>query len=279
MRINASNINSAVFNVKSQNKINTTSQKKDEGVNVHAQKTEDSKKSNGGGLADTLKAIAERRQQITESKNELITKTLENGGKLTDIAEPLKMYEEQLKNLDKERQLAIAKEAEKNKAEKEVDKAGESQKVEKPKTEEELQAQKVNKTAEKIARFDTVVDSLSMAESMKARVKVLKSEMELDSSYRADFERSVAKTATGHTAALVDPDISSKEKEIEKLNKNIAELEKSAGKDLKNINEDVKEEAKRETIVKPTEDKNGDIKAETTQQEKSETAEEIDTYA
>ncbi|MEG1800415.1 MAG: hypothetical protein RR273_00435 [Oscillospiraceae bacterium] len=249
MRINAGGFNPSAFKVNTHRKfINPTGQTRDEGrVAAKDEKDKDASKNSNvkaNSLQAILKSISESKKNIIDRKNELINRTIENGGDITAIAEPLKMYEEQLKNLDKELKAVMARETQRAAEERKTEKTEPIEQVKAPKTEEEAQAARVNATAEKIGRFDEIKGSMSMVDGMKARVKVLESEVELDGSRRAEFIQKVVKLSGGKAASIVEGSSAKREAEIAELNGKIVELTKDTAMETEKINTQVKEENK-----------------------------------
>lgn len=60
-----------------------------------------------------LESLTKQKENITDMKNELIGKTLENGGELADIKPQIEAYEEQLQLIDEEITQTMSKQAEK----------------------------------------------------------------------------------------------------------------------------------------------------------------------
>lgn len=278
MRIGSGDFNTAAFRVNSSRQFMNASQVRGRDEKINADKAneangENANKAKTGGLQDILKSIAERKQGIIDSKKELIDRTLENGGTMKSINESLKMFDTQLKNLEKEKQSAIAQELAKIKEENKQEKVEETQKVEAPKTQQEIQTAKLNETAARIGRFDTIEGSLSILSGMKSRVKVLEGEMEVDGINRNEYERKVL--ANDGTISAMEPSASMKENEIAKLNANITRLTVSS---QNNLSEVVKEtnESKAPKPEKPV----GDVEPEGKIVAKTETEpkDEIDTY-
>lgn len=75
----------------------------------------ESGETKNGGNSDSssmLDSLMQRKQNVTDMKNELIGKTLEKGGELADIKPQIEAYEEQLQLIDEEITQTMSKQAE-----------------------------------------------------------------------------------------------------------------------------------------------------------------------
>lgn len=88
--------NNAIFNNISVNKNTQTKQKTNK---PYLNKRTSFTKSQVGRLNDMIESLIEQKQKITDSKNNLISNTLEEGKDIDSIKEQVKLYDEQLKEL------------------------------------------------------------------------------------------------------------------------------------------------------------------------------------
>ncbi|MEA5083803.1 MAG: hypothetical protein VB018_06565 [Lachnospiraceae bacterium] len=82
------------------------------GQNKSSQKEDDETKNGVNNSSSMLDSLMDRKQSVTDMKNELIGKTLENGGELEDIKPQIEAYEEQLQLIDEEITQTMSKQAE-----------------------------------------------------------------------------------------------------------------------------------------------------------------------
>lgn len=140
-----------------------------------------------GKAKSLIESLVKQKEKIMENKNELISRTLENGGNMDSIKTKLEAFEEQVQNIDN--QIAqITSDQLKQQAE-------EQKKVayKKPKTEEEIQTERLHS----MASMSSSLDQAKVVSSVKTKVdgesKVLEIEIKLDGSRRgaskSKFER------------------------------------------------------------------------------------------
>lgn len=82
------------------------------GQNKSSQKEGDETKNGVNNSSSMLDSLMDRKQNVTDMKNELIGNTLEKGGELEDIKPQIEAYEEQLQLIDEEITQAMSKQAE-----------------------------------------------------------------------------------------------------------------------------------------------------------------------
>ncbi|HWR22545.1 MAG TPA: hypothetical protein VN366_03630 [Feifaniaceae bacterium] len=132
-----------------------------------------------GRAKSLLQNLMKQKTDITEQKNALVSKTLEEGGTLDSIEPQLEAYEELVKMIDQQIAETMAKEIEKQ-AEKRKPKGDH-----KPKTEEETQ----NARLANISSLSGDLQQAKIASSVKTKVdgesRILKSEIEFDKAYAA----------------------------------------------------------------------------------------------
>ncbi len=121
-----------------------------------------------------LKSLMEQKTRIIEQKNSLIGSTLEKYGSLDTIKLQLENYDEQMKNIDNQIAEMMAKEMEKQteKLEKQNDS--------KPKTEEEIQNERLAGVVSLAGDLQQTKTISSVQSRAEGDARVLKSEIELD---------------------------------------------------------------------------------------------------
>lgn len=82
------------------------------GQNKSARKQGIETKNGVNNSSSMLDSLMDRKQRVTDMKNELIGKTLENGGELKDIKQQIEAYEEQLRLIDEEITKTMSKQTE-----------------------------------------------------------------------------------------------------------------------------------------------------------------------
>lgn len=168
--------------------------------------------SSKGGAVNMINNLMKQKMEITDRKNSLIASTLEKGSSMEAIKSQLEAYDEQLENIDVQITQAMAKELEK-KGEKENDDA--------PKTREELENERLND----IVTLSGDVGNIDMLDSVKTkvdrRITTLESEISLDNGRMgaADF----------------------KKEELSQLKKKSAELASDIGLRMADIAEEIDE--------------------------------------
>lgn len=132
--------------------------------------------SPAGKRNSLLEQLMKQKTNINDQKNSLISSTLENGGTLDTIKSQLENYDEQMKSVDEQIAELMAKEMEKQTEELK------KQKDSTPKTEEEIQ----NERLANITSLSSDLKQVEVVRSVQTRVdgdaRVLKSEIELDKS-------------------------------------------------------------------------------------------------
>lgn len=139
-----------------------------------------------GSLIETL---MKQKMSITDQKNSLISSAKKDGRSMDSIKSQVEAYEKQLKEIDQQMTEAMAKEMEKQ--------AGKSKKDDEPKTEQEIE----NERLANVMDLSQGLQKAEVTDSVKNRVdgeaRVLKSEIELDQMYNpsADVADKEAKLA------------------------------------------------------------------------------------
>lgn len=139
--------------------------------------------SAGGKAMNLINNLMKQKMEITDRKNSLIASTIEKGSSMETIKSQLEAYDEQLESIDVQITQAMARELEK-KEDKENDDAT-------PKTQEELENERLND----IVTLSGDVRNVDMLDSLKTkvdhRISILESEISLDNGRMgaADFKK------------------------------------------------------------------------------------------
>jgi len=193
-----------------------------------------------------IESLMKQKQNIIERKNELISNTLEKGGSMDSIKTMLESYEDQLKSIDEQIAQTMAKQAKQQ-----VEKQKEAVNT-KPKTEEEIQAKRLNS----IVSSSLNVKQAQVVSSVKTKVDgdagILKFEIEIDKA-RAGSSPSAKKF------------IAKKEARLAEMQNRSANLTAQIGEKLVDVNEEIKENDNSQTVKpeNPDTTKNNDLNAET----------------
>lgn len=126
----------------------------------------------GAKKNSVFEQLAKQRENITKQKYDLIGRTLEKGGSMESIKGQLEVYDEQLKNLDIQMKQALMEQKEKKEENNGI--------KNEPKTEEELQAQRMNRLLQSDNSLEQAEVITSVKERTEGEIKVLKSEISLD---------------------------------------------------------------------------------------------------
>lgn len=96
------------------------------GQNKSAQKQGNETKKEDNNSSGMLDSLMDRKQSVTDMKNELIGNTLEKGGELEDIKPQIEAYEEQVRLIDEEITKTMAKQADEITGKDDTDKSDEA---------------------------------------------------------------------------------------------------------------------------------------------------------
>lgn len=124
-----------------------------------------------------LDNLMKQKTRIAEQKSALVSSTLENGGSLDNIKSQLENYEEQLKNIDAQIAEMMTSEM-KQQAEKQ-----EKQVDNKPKTEKEIENERLNNLTNLSVDLKHAETVRSVQVKIDGDARVLKSEIEMDKKY------------------------------------------------------------------------------------------------
>lgn len=140
-----------------------------------------------GKVASFIDNLMKQKIEILERKNSFVASAVEKGQSMDAIRSQVELYDEQIKNIDK--QIAeMTTQQMKQEAEKNEPKTTESSR---PKTEQEIQNEKLAN----ITKLSTGLEKIEAVDSAKTRVDgdigVLKSEIELDKMYSSGTQGSM----------------------------------------------------------------------------------------
>lgn len=195
--------------------------------------------SHQGRKGSLIETLMKQKMSITDQKNSLISSAKKDGRSMDSIKPQIEAYEKQLKEIDQQMTEAMAKEMEKQ--------AEKSKKNDEPKTEQEIENQRlanVMDLSQGLEKAETV-DSVKMRVDGEARV--LKSEIKLDKMYKSSTEMAA--------------DVSDKEKKLAELEKKSAELLSDIGEIVAESAEKAKEQNEA-AALKEKEDSGGDQMAD-----------------
>lgn len=161
-----------------------------------------------GKTKSLIESLMKQKQKIIESKNELIGRTLENGGNIDSVKSQLESFEEQLKNIDEQIAQTMAEQL------KQQDEDLKKMAYKKPKTEEEIQTERLNS----IVSLSSSLSQAQVASSVKTKVdgesRILETEIKLDESRGgvstskkerlADLQKQLANLTTQINEGLIE---------------------------------------------------------------------------
>lgn len=190
-----------------------------------------------GKTSSFIDSLMKQKQNITERKKELIGTTLEKGRNMDSIKPQLECFDEQLKNIDEQiSQIMVEQSKQQLESQKEIA-------YKKPKTEEEIQTERLNS-----------VVSLSSSLSQTQVVSSVKSKVDGESSV-LEIEIKIDGSRGGASA--------SKKERLADLQKQSAKLTTQINEDLIEVSEEIKNSNDNQ-LVKPED-------SETTKNEESKT--------
>lgn len=129
-----------------------------------------------GKANSIIESLMKQKKNVTESKNKLISRTLEKGGSIESIKSQLDDFDKQLTDIDT--QIAqIMAEFKKQQNDKQEDKVSKE-----PKTEDEIQAERFNSIISQSSSLNLTQVASSVKIGIDGEVKVLESENKLDQS-------------------------------------------------------------------------------------------------
>lgn len=129
-----------------------------------------------GKAKSLVESLMKQKQKIIESKNEIVSRTLEKGGNIDSIKSQLESFEEQLKNIDEQIAQTMTEQIKKqNEEQKKIENK-------KTKTEEEVQTEWLNS----IVSLSSSLTQAKVVSAVKTKAdgeaKVLETEIKIDES-------------------------------------------------------------------------------------------------
>lgn len=173
------------------------------------------------GVSKSIELLMKQKDNIMDSKNKLIEKTLESGAQLDSIKDRLKDMDEQMSLLDEqmskllldEQQKALGLDEESKKSA-EVDRE--------PKTEQEVETGSQQNMLQLAGSLDQVEQLTSQRSKMEGEVRVLKSEIALD------------ETRSSHPSTAKRERVLELNKNMDKIGEQIGEIGQSITEKIKN---------------------------------------------
>lgn len=153
--------------------------------NIESSSQEDTVSISPLGKAKSLiQFLMKQKQKIYESKDELITKTLEEGRNIDSIELQLKHFEEQLKDIDEQITQTMSEEITKALEEKskQKDENFKNMMYENPKTEEEIQTERLNSIVSLSSNLNQAQALSSNKTKLDGESRILEIEIKLDES-------------------------------------------------------------------------------------------------
>ncbi|WP_027400256.1 hypothetical protein [Anaerovorax odorimutans] len=185
--------------------------------------------SSRGKAFNLIESLMKQKQNIIKSKNDLMGRTLENGGSIESIKTQLESYDEQLKNIDEQIAKSITEETDKQEKSN-MDNTNDK------KSEDDLENEKLNNIVSLKNNLSHVNAVSSAKTKMEGQAKVWASEIETD----------------GNKA------LESKKTKLSELENRINDISKTISSKLEGVNDHIN--TKNDTLeAKATEDKNDDL--------------------
>lgn len=188
-----------------------------------------------GKKNNLLDNLMKQKMRITEQKDALVSSVLEKGGTLDTIKSQLELYEEQMKNIEEQIAEVTAKEIEQQ-AEKLKNKVDN-----KPKTEEEIKKEQISSITSLATNLQQTKAIDSIQNKMEGGIRVAKAEI------KADKMRGLSGEA-----------IDRKERNVEKMEKNIAGLNSKISDNLSDSVDKINESNKPQEILPDNENNRKD---------------------
>lgn len=181
--------------------------------------------NNGGSrINDIIESLMKQKENLRESKQNLIDRTLESGGQLDGIKEQLKSLDEQIHAIDDQISQHLLDERKKALGQ---DDEGTTNKIaaqNKSKTEQEVQAEKLENVISLAGTMDQVKTMSSIKRDLQGKARIMQMEISLDA------QRSSSPSTL-------------KQEQLERLNKGISELENRIGETTSDLMNKIKEES------------------------------------
>ncbi|WP_435921052.1 hypothetical protein [Paenibacillus sp. DYY-L-2] len=172
-----------------------------------------------------VESLMKQKENLQESKKNLIDRTLENGGQLNLIKDQLSDLDEQIRNIDEQISQQLLDERKKALGLDDEDPKNEKADANKPKTEQEAEAEKLQNVVSLVGNMDQVKTMSSLKRNLQGQARILQMEISLDE------QRSSSPSSL-------------KREQLDKLKKGISELERRIGETTSGIMDKLKEDSK-----------------------------------
>jgi len=136
--------------------------------------------NNQSKKGNMLDSLLKQKQDIMESKNNLIERTLDQEQSLTTIKDQLADYDDQINVIDKQISDYMLQEKQKALGNDEKDEKEEAADNDKSKTRQEIQNEKLNCIVSLNSDIPDIQNSISIKEKLEGQTKVLKREIKAD---------------------------------------------------------------------------------------------------
>lgn len=184
-----------------------------------------------GKAASAIEQLLKQKEAIKERKNEFMNTALEEGRTMDSMRPQLEIYEEQIKAIDDQIGQIAAQQTQETMQKTQAEGKPENKQ---PKTEGELQQEKLNT----MMALSTSIENVKTVDAVRTKTQgesaVLKSEIELDKMNANGLEGA---------QKMIDK----KEEQLDKLEEQTQNLTAQVGQELSNVTQEVQEAAKAQT--------------------------------
>lgn len=187
-------------------------------------------------VSDIIESLMKQKENLQESKKNLIDRTLENGGQLNLIKDQLSDLDEQIRTIDEQISQQLLDERKKALGQDDEDTKNEKADANKPKTEQEAEAEKLQNVVALAGTMDQVKTMSSLKRNLQGQARILQMEISLDE------QRSSSPSTL-------------KREQLDKLKKGISELERRIGETTSGIMDKLKEDSEesgQQTVSEPS---------------------------
>lgn len=178
-----------------------------------------------------LESLFKQKQNIINSRSNLIERTIENGGSLDTIKSQLEDFDEQLTAIDKQIEKYMFDQEQKAL---DINKKEEILPDKKPKTETEIEANRFNKILSLSNNISQMEFASSVKKEMQGQARILKREIEIDESRSKSGLKATSKRA-----------------ELSKIENRISSVDNKISENMQDINEKIKADDYSEDNITP----------------------------
>lgn len=223
------------------------------GANATAPFKNVNKSSGDGGNKsgnNRIDQLTSQREEVVRRKNALIAKTTQENRPLSSIKEQLKIYDQQIENLNSEIAKENARIAEEAQKAQEENKKSAKPVETRPKTEAEVNSDKLNSVTKLGNALETVKTVDSIRSETEGLANVTEIEIELDQTRRNNFIAAVKETnpAAAETLQKRGHSLDSKVDKLEGLKQRIIELSETLGEGVGQIQQEIEDIRMQEKI-------------------------------